>query len=192
LKDRIEAFLADLDQTLQGRANGEYLNVFHIGRSSLIWRYDYAATTTDIDILEPRGGTQGRLLRLALELFGEGTHKAQEHGLYLQPVHEDFPPTPNGYKERAEAVPGPWRVLRVYWLEPHDFAVTKLKRFEPRDRQDLRLLCDAGLLGAECLKERLVSAFPWDLEKDGDAARDAAFRNLDLVTRYLAGEITDF
>jgi hypothetical protein len=192
MKDRIEAFLGDLDNSLRGEARGETLDIFHIGRSSLVWRCTYGATTGDIDVLEPRGGSREGLLALALALFGEGTAKAKEHQLYLQAVHEDFPPTPNGYKVRAEAVTGPWQVLRVYRLEPNDFAVTKLNRFAPRDRQDLRMLCDAGLLDAALLEERLTSAFPWDLEKDGDARRHTAFNNLKWVQRYLRGELSEF
>lgn len=188
MKDQIEALLADLDHAIQPQAPGETLDIYHIGRSSLVWRYQYGAMTADVDVLMPRGGREGRLLRLALDLFGEETPKAKSHGLYLQAVHEDLSPTPSGYKARAEAVNGPWQVLRVFWLEPNDFAVTKLKRFGPRDRQDLRMLCDTGLLDPGLLEQRLSSAFSWNLDKDGETARDTAFNNLKKVHRYLRGE----
>ena len=56
MKERIEAFLEDLDQTLAAQVQGEILEVYHIGRSALVWKYAYNATTKDIDILRPQGG----------------------------------------------------------------------------------------------------------------------------------------
>src|SRR5260370_6387410 len=111
MKAQIEAFLAEVDRELQNHARGETLDIFHIGRSSLVWRYGYNAMTTDIDVLMPRGASTDRLMQMALDLFGDGTPKARAHGLYLQAVHEDYPPTPAGYKERSKTVVGPWQVL---------------------------------------------------------------------------------
>ena len=60
--------------------------------------------------------------------------------------------------------------------EPHDLAVTKLKRFHAKDREDLQILCDSGELVTDRLRERLESAFMW-AEKD-DPDRELAARNL--------------
>lgn len=49
MKERIEAFLADLDQALATQAQGAKLQLYHIGRSALVWQYDYVATTADIE-----------------------------------------------------------------------------------------------------------------------------------------------
>ena len=56
MKERIEAFLADLDRALKDKANGGVLELYPIGRSALVWQYDYAATTQDFDFLRPGGG----------------------------------------------------------------------------------------------------------------------------------------
>src|SRR3954464_5707659 len=139
MKERMVAFLSDLDEALAAQAGGAGLDVYHIGRSALVWEYDYEATTQDFDILLTQGGEI--LLELALQLFGRGTRKAKDHGLYLETVNPALPPVPSGYKERAKRVDGLWKVLRVYHLEPHDLAATKLRRFAPKDRADIRLLC---------------------------------------------------
>lgn len=77
MKERIEAFLEDLDQTLAAQAQGEVLEVYHIGRSALGWKYAYNATTKDIDILRPQGGEA--LLTLAPGPQRGATREARRH-----------------------------------------------------------------------------------------------------------------
>jgi hypothetical protein len=190
VKDRIRAFLDAIDEALASAANGATLNVYHIGRSALVWEYDYIETTMDIDILRPKGGEA--LVEVVLSLFGRGTAGAKEHGLYLDVVNEAFPPMPGGYERRAKRVEGSWRVLCVFHLDPHDLAASKLRRFAPRDRQDVRQLCDWGHLDPSRLEEILEKAYPFNLEKDGDEFRDAAFRHLQIVQQYLRGDIAEF
>jgi hypothetical protein len=190
VKDRIVAFLAAVDDALIASAAGQVLDIYHIGRSALVWEYDYIETTGDIDILRPTGGDV--LIELALSLFGRETEGASTHGLYLDVVFEALPPMPGGYKGRAKQVEGSWKVLRVFHLDPHDMAASKLRRFAARDRQDIRQLCDWGHLDPNRLQEILEKAFPYNLEKDGDEFRDAAFRNLRFVQQYLRGEINEF
>ena len=190
MKDRILAFLTAIDDALAGAAPGGELEVYHIGRSALVWEYDYLATTADFDILQPRGNEE--LLALALRLFGRDTDGAKAHGLYLEVVPEGLPPVPGGYQKRAHQVAGPWRVLRVYHLDPHDLAATKLRRFAAKDREDIRQLCDLGHLDPDRLGEILEKAFWWSLDKDGDELRDTAFANLRVVQQYLRGEIREF
>lgn len=64
MRDRIAAFLTDIDRALAPVASGEVLQVYHIGRSALLWEYGGGASTADVDILQPRGGE--RLVELAL------------------------------------------------------------------------------------------------------------------------------
>jgi hypothetical protein len=112
--------------------------------------------------------------------------------LYLEVVEQGLPPVPAGYEKRATRAEGPWRVIELYHLDPHDLAATKLRRFAPKDRADVRLLCDRDLLDPDRLEEILEKAFWFTLEKDGDEFRDAAFRSLRTVQRYLRGEIDEF
>lgn len=188
--DRIEAFLTDLDQSLASQAPGDVLDLYHIGRSALVWHYGYTATTNDFDFLRPEGNRE--LTDLALRLFGKGTPKALEHGLYLEVVEPGWPPMPAGYKKRATQIQGSWKVLRVYRLEEHDLVASKLRRFSTRDRADIRLLCDLVAIDPERLEQVLEEAYPFNMEKDGDEFRDSAFRNLRVVQRYLRGEIYEF
>lgn len=190
MKDRIVLFLTAVDDALAAVAEGKTLDIYHIGRSALVWAYGYIETTTDIDVLCPRG--EEALVEAALRLFGRETEGAKAHGLYLDVVNEAYPPMPGGYERRAKQVENPWKVLRVFHLDPHDLAASKLRRFAARDRQDIRQLGDWGHLDPDRLHEILEKAFPFNLEKDGDEFRDAAFRNLRVVQQYLRGEIAEF
>ncbi len=190
MKDRIIGFLKAVDDALAPGAGGKTLDVYNIGRSALVWEYDYIETTTDIDILCPKG--EKSLVELALRLFGKETEGAKAHGLYLDVVNEAIPQMPGGYQKRSHPVEGPWKVLRVFHLDPHDLAASKLRRFAPRDRQDIRQLCDWGHLDASRLEATLEKAFPFNLKKDGDEFRDKPFEHLRIVQRYLRGEIGEF
>jgi len=183
MKDRILRFLADLDATLVPAAGGERLDLYHIGRSSLVWKFGFASATEDVDVVCPQGDR--RLLEAAVHGFGRNTRKALEHGLYLEEVPQALPPVPGGAYKRAVEVAERWVVLRLFHLESHDLAVTKLKRFARKDQEDIRGLCDLGLLDPDELNRRLESTWWFALEKDGDRDRDATFAHLRTVQRYL-------
>jgi hypothetical protein len=63
MKERMEAFLRDLDEALAAKTTDEVLDLYHIGRSALVWAYNYSSTTQDFDIVRPQGGET--LLRAA-------------------------------------------------------------------------------------------------------------------------------
>ena len=183
-RDEILGFLEAIDaELLEHAREGETFDLYLIGRSALIVRFDLNLATRDVDIVHFHGS---ELERLAVERFGKGTTNAERLGFYLEPVPQGLPPIPGGYCHRSEAIAGSWRVLRPKQPEPHDLAVTKLKRFHAKDRQDLQILCDSGQLEADRLRQVLDSAFAW-AEKD-DPDREIAARNLDRVIDYLEGK----
>ncbi len=190
MKDQIEAFLADVDRALSQVANGRVLTLYNIGRSALVWQYDYIATTEDFDFIHPKESED--LVALALQLFGRGKPKASKHGLYLEAVYDAFPPIPQQYKTRAKQVSGPWNVLRVYHLDPYDMIASKLRRFSATDREDIRMLCDQFPIDPARLEQILETAYTFNMEKDGDEFRDSAFRGLRVVQRFLRHEIDEF
>ena len=183
-RDEVLAFLKAIDAGLLDHAGeGQTLELHLIGRSALIVRFDLDLATRDVDIVHFHGS---ELERVAVELFGKGTSNADRLGFYLEPVPQGLPPIPGGYCHRSQDIAGPWRVIRPKHPEPHDLAVTKLKRFHAKDRQDLQILCDSGLLEADRLTKGLDSAFAWAAKDDPD--REIAARNLARVIDYLEGK----
>lgn len=49
---------------------------------------------------------------------------------------------------------GQWTHLKLFALEAHDIALSKLERNYERDRDDVQRLAVAGLIDAQVLKER--------------------------------------
>jgi len=190
VREQIREFLQALDQQLHPfAAEKERLDLYHIGRSALAFHLGMSLPhggTRDIDVVQ-FGHPLSPLNQKAVELFGKGTQNAQRLGLYLEMVYEALPPLPHGFRQRCTEVAGGWRIIRLWRLEPHDLAATKLKSFRSQDRVDLQFLCDAGLLQPEQLTRALELAFSWDMEKDGDPHRERAFANLAKVIDYLEG-----
>jgi hypothetical protein len=187
----IRRFFNVLDEELLPWASeGERLELYHIGRSALILHHALQVPvggTRDIDVVQVTFPCPP-LFDKALALFGKGTVNADRLGLYLEGVPVGLPPLPGWFATRSREAPGAWQVVRLWQLEPHDLAATKLKSFRAQDREDLQFLCDAGQLQAEELRQSLESAFRWTTDKDGDPDRERAFANLDHVVLYLEGK----
>jgi hypothetical protein len=187
MKDQIQRFLQRIDEELAlHAAEGERLDVYQLGRTVLVQHYAFPLTTTDFDIVRYDSRLQDKMI----EKFGKGTPAARELGLYLDPVDNGLPPLPHGYEKRCREVSGNWQVLRVWALEIHDFAASKMKSFRPKDREDLQMMCDRGMLDAANLRNSLEAAYPFSVpgkDDDDDPGRVKAFRHLTIVMEYLAG-----
>jgi hypothetical protein len=160
------------------------LPLYLIGSAALIVRYGVRLATKDVDIVHFHGCD---LEDKAVALFGKGTPNADRWGFYLEGVAQGLPPIPQGYCTRCEPIPGVWKILRPMQPEPHDLAVTKLKRFHAKDRQDLQILCESGDLSAHRLREALESAFLFAAGEDEDLGRKGAFANIERVIAFLEG-----
>jgi hypothetical protein len=111
--------------------------------------YGVARTTSDVDFLGvvPNVGSD------LTELAGKGSVLHQKHKVYLDAVNVATPP--EDYEERLVPMfPGAWDHLRLFALEAHDLALSKLERNMERDRDDVQQLARAGHLKPETLRER--------------------------------------
>jgi hypothetical protein len=185
MNSQILRFFGEIDAELVKIAKaGERLDLYHIGRSALILQHELRASTEDIDVVELRNSP---LERKARELFGKGSDKYRKLGMYLDLVPQGLPPVPQWFRGRCREVPGDWKVIRIWQLESHDLAASKLKSFRAQDKEDLRFMCDEGLLSPAELRKSLKSAFQWVADKDDDEGRDKAFSHLETVIAYIEG-----
>jgi hypothetical protein len=195
MDNQILALLDRLDGALVPFAKeGEHLDLFLLGRAALVLLYNFPLLTRDIDVVWMRNS---ELEGKAIELSRKGSEIAEILGVYLDPVPQGLPPIPCGFQSRCKLLTGDWKVLKVWMLEVHDLAATKLKSFRPKDRDDLQNLCDRGLLTVEKLYARLNAAFPFRSQKVEDTEEDPdtpgwgkALANFKRVKAYLKGEIT--
>jgi hypothetical protein len=182
----IVQFLEAVDAALAEQASqGERLDLYLIGRAALILRYGLSLATKDVDMVTRL--QDSHLEKIAFELFGKGTDNAKQWGLYLEGVPAGIPPIPGTYVKRAEALPGNWKALRPWQPEPHDLAVTKLKRFHAGDREDLQILCDSGDLTPEGLERALASAYFFGMDEEEDPSCKRVKENVRKVSDYLNG-----
>jgi Nucleotidyltransferase of unknown function (DUF6036) len=194
MHDPIRAFLDRLDKELLAFAQeGERLDMYLLGRAALVLHFAFPLATADVDIVWMR---DSGLEQKAIDLVRKGSPLAEALGLYLDPVAEAFPPVPGWFRKRCQPIAGDWKVLRPWVLEVHDLAVTKLKSFRPKDREDLQILCDRGLLNAEELRQALSKAFPFRSPKPEDAEDDPdnpdwgkALASMRRVEAYLTGSV---
>jgi len=159
MRERSLRFLDAIDAVLATRAQQEQrLDLYVIGKAAVILFYggeQAGAMTSDVDVVQI-SYPPAPLLSAALERFGRGTAGAKEHNLYLESVLDGIPPLAGSFKTRCTRMAGAWKVLTVWQPEANDLAASKLKRYAVKDRDDLRHLCDKGLLQAEKLRQSLT------------------------------------
>lgn len=148
-------FLTALDSLIDGP-----ISLHCIGGFAIAMHFGLARPTSDIDILPTLpNDALTELTRLA----GEGSDLHQRFKVYLQLV--TVVNCPVEYEPRVIRMwPGfELRNLRLFVLEAHDLALTKLGRNGEVDRQDVAALARAGYLNPVTLRARYQTEFREDL-----------------------------
>jgi hypothetical protein len=102
--------------------------------------YGVARTTGDVDFL----GVVPYVPGYVTEIAGKGSDLHRKHHVYFAVATP-----PEDYESRMVLMfPGMWRKLRLYALEAHDIALSKLERNGDRDRGDVHQMALAGHLNA--------------------------------------------
>ncbi len=144
------SFLTDLDAALDRPA------AFHcIGGFVVSQQYGFARETADLDVLTviPHEAAE-RVVASA----GKGSPLQKKHRVYID--HVGVANYPEDYESRLVRVFPLWPNLRLWALEPHDLALTKLERSNDRDILDVIHLAQTGLI----VRETLISRFEKELE----------------------------
>lgn len=121
----------------------------------------------------------GRALDLQTEL-GEGSAWHVAHGIYLDPVNPHLPTLPAGWQQRL--IPLARSGVVAHFLEPHDAAVSKLARGEPRDVRWVLAGARSNILSLPTVALRMKHTDFLD-----EAERDAALAALGQIRRTFAG-----
>jgi hypothetical protein len=141
------SFFAEVDARL-----GEEVQLHCCGGFVATQLYGVARTTSDIDFLcvMPNVG------RELTDIGGKGSALHQKYKVYLDAVTVATPP--ENYENRLVPMfPGAWSRLRLFALEAHDLALSKLARNIERDRDDVQQLARAGQLKPDVLSQRYYS-----------------------------------
>ena len=144
------SFITELDAAMPEPAD------FHcIGGFVVSQHYGFARETADLDVLSviPQD-----VAVLVAALAGKGSTLHQKHKVYIDQV--GIANYPADYECRLTRTFPIWSNVRLWALEPHDLALTKLERSNDRDIRDVMFLAQAGLID----RQTLVSRFESELE----------------------------
>jgi hypothetical protein len=139
------SFLSDIDFAIDQTV---VLNC--IGGFAIAMLHDLPRPTVDVDCLgvipvEETAHLQG--------LAGEGSRLHKQHGVYLQ--HVGVVTVPENSADRLIPLfPTAFRRLKLFGLEAHDLALSKLERNSARDREDVRFPARAAPLNLSLLESR--------------------------------------
>jgi hypothetical protein len=92
------------------------------------------------------------------QLASKGSTLHKKHRVYIDRV--GVANCPASYEDRLVRAFALWPKVRLWALEPHDLALTKLERSNDRDIRDVMFLARAGLIN----RATLVSRFETELE----------------------------
>jgi len=145
-----QSFLEELDRGLETVTDVHCIGGFVVSQC-----YGLGRETADLDILTVIP-LQASAQMMQLAGRGSTLHKAYRVCLdFVGVAHY-----PDNYESRLIRVFPVWTNLRVWALEPHDLALTKLDRSIERDIRDVVYLAKAGLIQ----RETLIARFESELE----------------------------
>lgn len=177
----VVALLRELDARLEGTPTKVWIG----GGAAILLAYEGTLATVDVDLI---GEKVGDLLHMS-SVASKGSPLHRATNLYCDVVPPGLFPSEFGWRGRAIPVDVPeLSHLKVRVLEIHDLIISKLKRFSPKDRQDIRHLCGKAVC-LEVLRKRYWGArmlFDYDEREELD-------RNFNLVeTEFLGADATSF
>ena len=174
----IDALFALLTEARRLCGHSDYVVV---GSLSVLGLSEVTAIPADMTIsIDADCYTQadpGRALGLQAEL-GEGSPWHVAHGIYLNPVNPQLPTLPDQWQSRL--IPLAREGVVAHFLEPHDAAVSKLARGEPRDLRWVLAGARASILALSTVALRMKSTSFLDA-----AEQRAALAALDTLRRAL-------
>ena len=139
------AFLVDVDRRLPRSIEIHCLDGFVAALY-----YDLPRPTNDLDYIEVVPHDAMATLQ---EIAGVESPLAEKHRVHVQ--HVGVASLPESYAERlTEPFPRRFERLRLFALDAHDLALSKLTRNSPIDRDDVAQLARAVPLDAKLLRAR--------------------------------------
>jgi len=139
------AFIEELDSLLD-----EPVQFHYIGGFAAVVKYGLPRGTNDLDYFSLVPANRMRDLQ---EMAGEGSPLARKHKVHVH--HAGVATRPENYAERMkEVLPGQFKNIRLFVLDPYDLVLSKLSRNIERDREDVKHLSRTLHLDPNVLRTR--------------------------------------
>lgn len=175
-------FFQDLDKEWGPSSKKIHLRI--IGSGALMLQTNYVRRTKDADALETAelGAIQDRIYSLA----GKGSPLFQKHHVYFEIVSTSLPLLPPNPVFHPIAILSGLSSFQVSALNITDVAVSKLRRFNGTDQDDIRAMILEGLLKRDQLVERFLLAVDGSMGAEGHDMHRCA-KNLNRIERDFFG-----
>jgi ribosomal protein L24E len=155
----------------QARAEGGHAEFVVIGSLSVLGLHGLADIPPDmtlsIDVDAYTKADPPRIFDL-LPALGENSAFHHAQGIFLDAVSPKLPTLPAGWEGRL--IPVERDGVTAWFLDPHDAAISKLARSEPRDLRWVRAGVRAGLMTLPVLRARMRQTSFLDEEEQRGAA----------------------
>ncbi len=180
----IKEFLAEIDARWKP-IGGEPITLQVIGSAALMLQTSYRRGTKDGDVLESRDGPAA-LEEQLLSLAGPKTVLHDQFRVYIDIVNRTILFLPQ--QPVFHPLPGlSLKNFRVEVLDVVDVALSKLKRYNNDDANDIRAMADRDLIGRDRLVDRFKAAADWFSLDARYPEVPGYLRNLNKVERDILG-----
>lgn len=144
LADPWLSFLTHVNEEIEEAADLHCVGGFVVSQC-----YGLGRETADLDVLAVIPHTISELI---IELAGERSRLHKKHRVFIDLVR--VANYPASYEDRLVRVYPVWSKLRLWALEPHDLALSKLDRSDDRDIRDVISLAQLGFIQPDILMTR--------------------------------------
>ncbi len=152
-------FLRDIDSLLGEEKVRGKITLFIFGGAAAVIAYGSRRGTVDIDAYLEGGAMRKKLMGWA----GEDSELARKHGIHLHEANTDLMliEDPDWKGRCLEIFKGRLKRLRVRALGKEDLILSKLSRYNDRDREDIRFLAEHHEIDPKKLIAYYESARPY-------------------------------
>lgn len=135
-------FFLELDERLVKETPSEKVSIYVFGGAAAVIAYGSPRGTMDIDAYIEEQAFSARLFDWA----GKGSELEKAQGLYLHSANTELMliETPDWKERSMEILPGKLKHLKVMALGKEDLVLSKLSRYNDRDREDIQFLLSKG------------------------------------------------
>ncbi len=166
---RLAALISLLSQAKASSGHSEFVVIGSLSILGLEPTSDIpSGMSMSIDVDAYTKNDPDRIFSLLPEL-GEGSPFHRTHGIYLDGVTPALPTLPDGWEARM--LRHEHEGLVVWFLEPHDAAVSKLARLQPNDLRWVKEGVRGGLISAPLVRARFATTSFLDAEEEQRARR---------------------
>ena len=149
-------FFQDIDARLGKETHVHKIALYIFGGAAAVIAYGSRRGTLDIDTFIEDGAVKSKLLNWA----GQGSELETKHGLYLHSANTELMliESPDWMERSIEVLSGELKHIRIMALSKEDLILSKLSRYNDRDREDIQFIVGKHKIDPEKLIKYFKSA----------------------------------